>query len=313
MTPRAVVLLVWIVLMAAMSSNSALSQITSTATGNLPPPGAQPGGTLEPGGVGFTPPANITPDIQLQLSPRFWYFFGTGGYSKSPTITQAGSNAQFEFPMTGIVGALQSTSLPNTTFLLSVLYGETTLSSNAISVVPATSSANAADLRLGVNRYDFELLAQTAIPDSYWGWIAGIRIERENDHGPSLTQTLIPLAPPITTKDDLDSTLYSVKGGVSGSIPLSSDGNFRLFGNIMLLGGVFNVNQITPGFGPSTDTVAIGPDLSVGFQYSLSPTFVLDARYRGVIEFFVNPQSSSLASLKTGISQGPMLALNIKF
>jgi hypothetical protein len=91
---------------------------------------------------------------------------------------------------------------------------------------------------------------------------------------------------------------------LAGALPISPTGDLRIFGNGMVVGGVFHST------GGGADLGLIGPDMSVGIQYLLTPTIVFDARYRALVEFVTNPSSGGA---KYVVNQGPLVGLNIKF
>jgi hypothetical protein len=160
--------------------------------------------------------------------------------------------------MAGAALSARFLSLPETTFIFSALYGEAGVTNNSSSLAPIFApqfgngfQSSNISRSTHVNRYDFEFLAQTAIPESNWAWIAGVRLEHNSQHTMSISQsaetfaTISAATNPITMFSGAGSNLGSLKGGIAGSVPLNAAGDFRLFGNIMVLGGIFNVCNLT--------------------------------------------------------------------
>jgi hypothetical protein len=280
----------------ALSANVALAQT----------PGAP---TTQPGILVAPAPAPPPAAIDFSIAPRFWYLFSSGGFPKPASSLSLTSNPQFELPMAGATVSARPAALPDTTFLLTFLYGQSTVDADSLCVLAQCNSATPVNAlnsmeSLHDNRYDTELLVQTGIPNTPAAWIIGGRWEHEDLHG-SATFTTVPTvgAPSVTTAPESSwSNFISIKGGLTGAEPISADGNLRFFGNIMVLGGIANTADGNWGL--------VGPDVSVGIQYAFSSSIVADLRYRAVVDFFLGAPAGSA---KYGITQGPMIGVNFKF
>jgi hypothetical protein len=253
-----------------------------------------------------------TPEIELQVGPRFWYLWSTSGFPNPTNPAIVSTNSTNAFPMAGGTLSARLRALPDTTFVLSVLYGTSNASNDSLLVNPnpPTPSITSARTTQDIKRLDVEFLGLTSISDSPWAWIWGGRFEH-NDSNTNSLQTSAFLNPlvvggPVSIKTQATSNFYTLKGGMTGAVPISESGNLRLFGNIMVLAGVNSVS----GPGQSGLPGVVGPDLSVGLQYVFSPTIVADIRYRGLVQFFVGAPTGSRDFT---VQQGPMVGLTYKF
>jgi hypothetical protein len=255
-------------------------------------------------------PVLETPEVELQVGPRFWYLWSTSGIPKSTNTASASTNSTVSFPMAGGTLAARLRALPDTTFVLSTIYGTSNTSSTSLLVNPNPASLTSLRTTSDLKRLDVELLALTSISDTPWAWIWGGRFEH-NDANTNVSQTnafAIPfvVGGPVSVKTQTTQNFYTIKGGMSGAVPISESGNLRLFGNIMALAGVTS----TSGPGTSGLPGVVGTDLSMGFQYVFSPTIVADIRYRGLVQFLVGaPKGFPDFS----VQQGPMVGLTYKF
>jgi len=298
-----------------LMASAALGQITA------PPPGG-PGVAAPPEGAPAAPPPAaasdepvLVPGIQeITVSPRAWYLFESFGSSKQNAL---GSD---EFMLGGASVSARFTSLPQTTFVLTGLYGTNSPSpiktqSSSLSSVPfdgGTAFINTStNTTIDTSRIDIEFLGVTAIPDSDWAWIVGGRFEHHasTTTGTSVQNVLTPFgaSPPLPfsfrTTDSIG--VYTAKGGLAVSVPMTADNRVRLFGNAMALLG-FASPSGSPDFG------VIGPDVSVGVQYFFSPTISFDARYR-VMVYFLFSQPRTASTTNYVVYQGPMMGVNFKF
>src|SRR5436305_1002749 len=74
------------------------------------------------------PPLQSTwaiPGVTLQFAPRFWYLFATAGEPKQNNFVVS-HNSDSEYPMAGFAASANFAGLPETTFVLTALYGEAT-------------------------------------------------------------------------------------------------------------------------------------------------------------------------------------------
>jgi hypothetical protein len=275
------------------------------------------------------PPATspvLLPGIaEFVLSPRAWYLFESFGSSKTNAAPSD------EYLLGGAAATALFTSLPQTRFVLTALYGTNspspkvgesflfqTASFDGDTAFSNTSTTTTAHTR----RLDLELLGVTEIPNSNWSWIAGARFEHHLDtvtNGSTVTGAVIspvllpngtattistPFFNSFSTRSVGYTSIYTGKGGLAYSMPLTADNNLYLFGNAMALLGIGNN-------GPPVDYGVVGPDVSVGFLYKLSDQTSFDFRYRAMVYFlFATPPGTSV---KYAIYQGPMVGINIKF
>jgi hypothetical protein len=234
--------------------------------------------------------------------------------------------------------------LPDTTYTLSYLRGDSTFESSYIDNVTCFVSCNSPNISAGVvggsvnqvdNRYtrnDIEALAQTCFtnPDlSNFSWIAGFRAELSDIAQDVAGISPSPANPYSYTRytQHVDYNFYSVKGGFGYALPISASGNHELFGNFL---GVFGVNNVSASgvpvsntmsgslvFGHTTyDSFRIGNDFAVGYQYRWSDRLTFDVRYRALISYiFATPTTQIFGSQrdKFYVQQGPMAELTWKF
>jgi len=95
---------------------------------------------------------------------------------------------------------------------------------------------------------------------------------------------------------------------LAGAVSLTADNRLRLFGNIMAVAGFASPSSSTsspPNYG------VVGPDASIGLQYTFSPRITADARYRVMVYFYFD-QPPGFPTNYT-IYQGPMIGVNFKF
>jgi hypothetical protein len=244
-----------------------------------------------------------TPDVELQFGPRFWYLVEANGLFNPPNPAFINTTQSITFPMAGATLSSRFSTLPDTTFILSALYGKTTFSVVSNCVGCKNGSPAVITDTNNVNRYDFELLAQTAVPDANWGWILGARLEHESVGMSEATTSFNPITFFPSTKTSGASNIGTVKAGIAGAIPMTTSGDLSFFGNIIGLAGVRSI--------PSRDDFLIGPDMSIGIQYVVSPAsgIVASLRYRALIEYFPGGN----AGVKYAVSQGPLIDLTFKF
>jgi hypothetical protein len=244
-----------------------------------------------------------TPEVELQVGPRFWYLVETNGLFNPPNPAFINTTQSITFPMAGATLSSRFSALPNTNFILSALYGKTTFSVVSDCVGCKNGSPAVITDRFDVNRYDFEFLAQTAVPDTNWGWIVGARVEHEASGISEQSTSFNPLTFLPSTKTTSAATLATAKGGIAGAVPMSASGDLRFFGNIIGLMGARIL--------PNRDDFLIGPDMSVGIQYVISAAsgVVASLRYRALIEYFPGGN----AGVKYAVSQGPLIDLTFKF
>lgn len=289
---------------AAIAVCSAVAMILTMSSGFGQAQPAQPPPPLIPGDVSAAEPVSPTPATEFQLGPRFWYSFITSGVTKSTTPTVISTNAGSAYPMAGLVGSARFSALPDTTFVGSALYGKAQFANTAFAFINPSNVAATAN-STHANREDFEVLGQTLIPNSSWAWIGGVRWEH---NAFSVHNTITPftgvLGSPTFLNVTSSANIATLKGGVAGAVPLNAAGDLSLFGNIMLMAGA-----AVSSAGPNTGIV--GPDLSIGLQYTPVPGISIDVRYRALIEFIVAQPSNS--SSNYGINQGPMISANFKF
>jgi hypothetical protein len=258
----------------------------------------------------------LVPGIaELVLSPQAWYLFESFGSGK-----QNPSNSD-QFMLGGASVSARFTALPQTTFTLTGLYGTNAPDrlknqTSTFFIGPSDSGTVAANFATttttNTSRVDIEFRGVTRIPDSDWSWIAGGRFEH---HASTYTGTQaingiftssgvtqpVSASSPFRTTDAIG--VYTAKGGLAVSVPMTADHRLRLFGNAMALLGF-----ASPSAG--SDFGVVGPDISVGLQYSFSPSLSADARYRLITYFLFSTPPNSASYV---IYQGPMLSVNYRF
>jgi hypothetical protein len=244
----------------------------------------------------------LVPGIaEIQFSPRFWYLFESYGQpNRRISPNSFATNNGDEFALGGASVSARFNFLPETIFVLTGLYG-TNGPAPAQNESFTESPPSVLQNTNNTNRIDIELLAISKIPNHDWAWIAGGRFERHDD---TFTNTLfLPNSPPSNFKTTGSVSLYSGKAGLLAGVPLTADANLRLFGNIMAVVGVGS-ESAGPNFG------FVGPDASIGLQYTFSPTISADMRYRVFVYF---PFSAPPGTPSYVVYQGPMIGVNFKF
>jgi hypothetical protein len=245
--------------------------------------------------------------VDLQVSPRFWYMWHTNATLTPSGISGLSQSGTYRVPLYGAAVSARFASLPDTTFILSVLHGNGTEEISSLGFGGGT--AISARTRDDISRNDVEFLTQTRIPDTNWAWIAGFRYERDDQSLKTISLTLPPPGARLTV-GDATGEQFSGKLGLAGTAQLTPAGNLNLFGNIMALGGVFTLDGSTFGQPKSSGTRdgIIGGDMSVGLQYLVTPNISFDARLRLLLTYDV-----SLGGKAFSTEVGPMLGANIRF
>jgi hypothetical protein len=267
--------------------------------GQTPPPPPIP--------IETTQTVLATPDIELAIGGRAWYVFASGGQPKQPLSF---SNPviinfpQFSFLTAGPVLSARFAALPNTTFIVSELVGSLNSSANILAPLPGfRDGVVLTNTENQLTRFDTEILAQTSIPDTNWGWILGVRWEHLSGSGKTL-QAFFPTTTPnnsfsfaVPTSD-----FVTLKSGLALALPLDAQGSWRLYGNVMLLAGAYTQTDVLIG--------TVGPDISVGLQYHAASNLSLDIRYRSVVNFFFSgPPGTQIYNTQ----HGPMAGLTLRF
>jgi hypothetical protein len=287
--------------------------------GAVPPPSAAPAAL--PAGAPSGEPVLIPGVAEFQVSPRAWYLFESfGPRQQSPfKVTNLSSD---EYLLGGASISSRFNSLPETTFVLTGLYG--TNAPARLNTESSGFSSNLADSTLytatqavqatfNTRRTDIEFLALTSIPDSDWAWIAGARFEHHATTITGTAATFQTATEPAGTSTSSTSepirkgniiSIYSLKGGVAGAVPLTADNRLRLFGNIMAVAGFASPS-------PGVNFGVVGPDASIGLQYTFSPTISADFRYRVMVYFLFDLPPG--AEPNYVVYQGPMIGVNFKF
>jgi len=182
--------LIWGTLVSLAVAGQALAQTPPTPS--APPPPV----TM----VAPVQPVLVTPSVEFGFAPRFWYLFKdqAGVKAQNPLILNQGGDVQI--PMGGGVGTARFLSMPDTTFSLSVLFGNVTATSSRLCAAPGTGPSpcdpkgqfnlSSTDAHSNVDRLDLEILAQTQIPNTPWGWIVGGRWEHQTSNDRSRRQPL---------------------------------------------------------------------------------------------------------------------------
>src|ERR1051325_7371748 len=145
--------------------------------------------------------------------------------------------------MAGASLSARFAALPETTFVLTALYGQADLHSNLAAFQSAPPGLNVIAQRTSEhdNRYDIELSAQTAMPDTRLATIFGLRLELDNASFKGTQASMIGGVTSVSPIDFLISQkLATARAGIAYSIPLNEAGNLTLFGNFMLLGGILS-------------------------------------------------------------------------
>lgn len=262
-------------------------------------------------------------DTDISIAPRFWYFvddFSTGGdirFDPQSGTEFLSVSEPFNIPMYGASISIRTDFLPKTTFTLTGLTGKdeisrVTLGSN---VTPTRISAITHTVEIENRRIDVELTAQTSINDVF-SWAAGFRWERASlDFDLSQTREVLDttVSPTVTTfsnerfvfEDGYD--LYSVRGGLAGAVPITSNRRHLLYSNALAFVGYRIADIETDRF---DDSVHAGPDISVGYIWSINERLTLDLRYRGLFFFPVTGKGEVDDPKAT---HGASIALSIRF
>jgi hypothetical protein len=267
----------------------------------------------------FLPTSCFSQDFSFNISPRFWYFldsFSTGNMKTGGGTTFLETSEPFNIPMFGASISAVMPALPTTSFTLTALYG--TASNDIFAyggaiVSPDTVKFETQNVDADLRRLDVELTAQTPITESI-GWLAGVRYERVRiDFVSNFNQTFggpggVSIAPPFSIPFEDGYDLYSIRGGIAGAAPITANRQHRFYGTFMGFAGYRNPVIDTPNRYDSA--YFAGPDISVGYQWSVNELTAVDLRYR-MIAFFPLTGAGSLSEPK--LTHGPSLTVSFTF
>lgn len=276
--------------------------------------------------VGTNPNEASADDIDLALRTQYFFDdFSTGGVTQSPDGTTFDFlifSEPFEFPMIG--GSLSYRSdrfLPSTRFTFSALFGESEVDRILLGASPVPEQGdtlvNVKSIRIAseaeAERVDLELSSETRIND-FISVVAGVRYE----------ESIVDFDATITRIDSNNGgapnavemfefkewyKLYTARLGVAGAIPLDDQRQHNIYTNAQVFLGARDTKPGGDGV-PLDDATLGGPDLSIGYNYRLSEEWILDARYRASIFFFL---SGRRELGETKVTHGPSLSLVKRF
>jgi hypothetical protein len=267
---------------------------------------------------GFLSAPCLAQDLSFSVSPRFWYFFdnfSTGNVKTGGGTTFLETSKPFNIPMFGGSLSVVVPALPTTSFTLTALYGTAT---NDVFVSGGSVSADTVkyetqDVDADLRRFDIELTAQTSINENI-GWLAGVRYEHVRiDFLSTFTQRFggpggVLINPPFSIPFEDGYDFYSIRGGIAGAAPITVNGQHRFYGTFMAFTGYRDPVIDTPNRYDSA--YFLGPDVSVGYQWSINEITAIDLRYR-LIAFFPLTGAGSLSEPK--LTHGPSLTINFTF
>jgi hypothetical protein len=214
-------------------------------------------------------PVTAIPGVEFQITPRFWYSWETTENLPSLTPFAVTQTTNFEFLLASAAVSARFLQLPDTTFIFSGLYGTSTEENNVILLSP--SLATVVTQKIDIARLGPELLAQTAIPNTNFGWIVGGRSERGVvSFFSNVQESTVPAGIVLTFSSVLKGSVnaWTGKVGLAAAVPLTPSGDLRFFANGLIFGGLSFASK---EFG-SAVCGGLGPDMSVGLQYRLSPS-----------------------------------------
>jgi hypothetical protein len=235
----------------------------------------------------------------FEVTPRFWYMLvNPNPFSDSQFIQQTNETA--EFPLYGLSLRVEPPDFGGSDFLLTVFRGSDTVKGRSVNAL-GVSARHVTD----ATRTDVELLYRTRFPDSNAHWFLGARwvfLEEESDVGSGL---VFPSSG--TSHLSEESSFYLAEVGASYSVPMDRAANHLLFGNFT--GGVgyetVEVTNRTTPLRPDDEAFFPFVDINVGYQYILSDSLNIHARYRAfVLEEIFRDLS---------ILHGPEVGLTVKF
>jgi hypothetical protein len=257
------------------------------------------------GALAQTAPPPDLPFADFQVTPRFWdasRSFGPTIRKESPLNTIVFNGE--EYALGGAAFSARLNALPETTLVASVLGGTNGPQplNESFSSPGFLSSATT-----HTQRFDIEFLAQTAIPQTEAAWIIGGRVEREDTSTRQTTVLPAGFGPIVSSSGG---TSYTAKAGIAGALPLTPDGNLRMFGNALVAAGA----SVSDSNGPGSAIGIVGPEGAIGLQYAIAPNINVDVRYRVIVYYlFGVPTSLEQSTPQYVVQHGPMIGLNIKF
>lgn len=249
------------------------------------------------------------PGWHFSITPRTALRFLTGhDFSSDPSYLET-----TEEPMywtNGITASITSPWLPNTSLLVTGLYGEENSHATAIATqpIPGVTGANLAfpvKMKYDSQLLDFEILARTEISDTNAYWLAGFQyIGLDTDF------TITSGAPIFNgkTKRNQTSDTYLGKIGLGGYFNLSENGRHRIFSNVMLAAGFLDQNT---GITPSEAWVGFGGDINVGYQWIINDSVSISPRYRAQIIYW--DTENKTVEDQTFVFHGPELHFTYRF
>lgn len=235
----------------------------------------------------------------FEVTPRLWYMLvNPTPFSDSTFIQQTNETAKF--PLYGISLRVEPPDFGGSDFLLTVFRGSDTVKGRSVTVVGDTAR-HVTD----ATRTDVELLYRTRFPDSNAHWFLGARwvlLEEESDVGSGL---VFPSSG--TSHLSEESNFYLAEVGASYSVPMDREARHLLFGNFTSGLGYETVevkNRATP-LRPDDEAFFPFVDINVGYQFILSDSLNVHARYRAFVldEIFRD----------LSILHGPEVGLTVKF
>lgn len=266
-----------------------------------------------------------TGESQLSVSPAYsesfrenvrdWRFSVTPRtavrFSSVPNFTNTNSQ-QFSqedatYWVNGLTISVSTPWFPNTSFLLSGLYGQDDGKRIILARAPppnppfAITENSTYDSEL----FDFEFLARTRIRDTNANWLLGFQYAKQKfDYKNQLGVF------PFGRNSQLAANLFLLKAGLGGFFNLSGNGYHRVFSNFIAGGGVNRIE--TDEF--ENDTLgSVAADINIGYEWVIDQTFSLSGRYRGQFAYNFGGSDNTLINNEFVILHGPELHFTARF
>jgi len=239
----------------------------------------------------------------FSLTPRVWYTsMNVNNYSSS--VTYQSTNNELQILLYGATIAISPAFLPQTDFLLTVLYGTGDTTGSFVTV------GGAGDYNVDATRTDIELLSRYRIRDTAVNIFYGLRYMRYDNEdtfaeGVHLERT-------GTNKQKTEREYWVPEIGAGFTADITGNGRHRLFGNATLgyaFGTQKYVDTQASYLGDVTVTKnGIVIDANVGYELNIIKYLSFHLRYRGTFM-----QGSDTDSKNYNIVHGPEIGLKVSF
>lgn len=239
----------------------------------------------------------------FSITPRVWYTsMNVNNYSSS--VTYQSTNNELQILLYGATIAISPAFLPQTDFLLTVLYGTGNTTGSIVTIAPF-----AGDYKVDATRTDIELLSRYRIRDTAVNIFYGLRYMRYDNED---TFANFISGRTGTNKQKTEREYWIPEIGAGFTSDITGNGRHRLFGNATLgyaFGTQKYVDTQASYLGDVTVTKnGIVIDANVGYELNIIKYLSFHLRYRGT---FI--QGSDTDSKNYNVMHGPEIGLKVSF